>query len=171
MLNRDARAEKDRIESLFALMKASMPTLDVKLQSALSGYMAVQSSGFVEKSIGFLFAEYGRLRSNQQIAVFIQRTIAHENSFNCAKVEKLLGKFHKDWWNNIKGDLPDGVVEAVDSLKTIRDQIAHGHPNGTGILTVEEYYRRAVILVERLEQELAGVAVASGRPAGESTSN
>ncbi|WP_407936853.1 HEPN domain-containing protein [Jiella pelagia] len=154
MINRELRSEKDRITSLFILMKKDLISLDSRLQSAFAGYMIVQSSGFIERSVSALLGEYGSRRSNAEISRFLQKTVERENSLNCEKIEKILSRFQKSWWPNISLDLEAGVTEAVDSLKTLRDQIAHGRTNGTGLLVVEGYFVKAVTLVERLEAEL-----------------
>ena len=39
-----------------------------------------------------------------------------------------------------RGNLKPETMSAIDSLKDLRDQIAHGKDNGTGIHIVERYF-------------------------------
>ena len=47
-------------------------------------------------------------------------------------------------------------IAAVDSLKTLRDQIAHGKNNGTGYGTVKGYYQRAKAFVVDFNSVILG---------------
>ena len=62
---------------------------------------------------------------------------------NCDKIERVLHRFDKDWWPALELRTAAENMAAIDSLKTLRDQIAHGKPNGTGYITVKGYYKRS----------------------------
>lgn len=77
-----------------------------------------------------------------------------EMSEKFREIEKILAKFSSNWWSSIEGATSNAERSAVDSLKTLRDQVAHGAYNGTGFTTVEGYYVGAKRFVEAVSDEL-----------------
>lgn len=104
----------------------------------------------VETSIIQILSEYGRLNGNPRIKRFVEKTVERNNSLNCEKIKKILDNFDIAWWPSIQGRCSPEVLEAVDSLKTLRDQLAHGKENGTGLHTVKRYHENAKVFVEKV---------------------
>lgn len=119
----EIRAARDKIAAQYVLVQAELDKVDVRLQTVFANQMAIRSAGLVEKSVQLILAEYARRRSNEVLANFISKHVAWENSLNCEKIQKLLDRFDKDWWpKTFQATTEEGRL-AVDSLKTIRDQL------------------------------------------------
>jgi hypothetical protein len=146
----EIRSRRDRISSQFALIEAEKDKVDVRLLSLFANQMALRCAGLVEKSVQLILAEYARRRANPEIARFVQRQAEWENSLNCEKIEKLLDRFNKDWWRDIEASTTEESRLAIDSLKNIRDQLAHGGENGTGLVSILSYHIASSQLVDQL---------------------
>lgn len=139
------RSERDRISGLFHLLNADAGKVDIKTLSVFSQFMAVKSAGFVELSVQLTFEEYAKNRSNTEISKFLLYSAGRLNSVNCEKIEIFLGRFNSSWWSKIVTSVDQEHLDAIDSLKTIRDQVAHGKHNGTGLNRIQDYFKSAII--------------------------
>jgi succinate dehydrogenase flavin-adding protein (antitoxin of CptAB toxin-antitoxin module) len=132
-----------RIDALVTTMDEAVVDLDNRIQNVLANHIVLAASGYVEQAVIHVLAEYGRQHGDGRISRFIDKNVSRNNSLNCEKIEKILDQFDKAWWPSIVDRTAPQNIAAVDSLKTLRDQIAHGRPNGTGYITVKDYYSKA----------------------------
>lgn len=154
MITADIRSERDRIRSLFKAVIAEQNKVSMTLLPVFSSYMAVKASGFVEISVKEILSEYGRRNSNNEIRTFIVSNVHYENSLNCEKIQKLLDRFDKTWWVSIVSKIDQSTRDAINSLKTIRDQVAHGKNNGTGIIVINQYFESSVKFIKTIASEI-----------------
>lgn len=133
-------AEADSIEYQFNRFNALSRDVDIDILPILSNHMVLRVAGLVENAIQAIFSEYCRRHSNREISSFIKRTINRENSLNTEKIKNVIEKLDSKIWQSISGILDSVQTEALDSIKAIRDQIAHGKTNGTGLRIVWRYF-------------------------------
>ena len=132
-----------RIDALLTTMDAAVEEADARIQNVFANHVVLAGSGYVESAVLATLSEYGRLHGNPKISRFVEKSIARNNSLNCEKIAKILHQFDKEWWPAIEAKTAAENIAAIDSLKTLRDQIAHGKPNGTGYMTVKDYYAKS----------------------------
>lgn len=143
-------SNRARVESSIVLMESAIQNSDIRVQGVFSSHLVILASGHVEISVREIIGSYVKSRSNLLIANFSIKTLERENSLNSEKICKILDKFDKDWKGHLFNKLANSEKEAVDSLKTLRDQIAHGKPNGTGYLVVKEYFKESCKYIGKL---------------------
>jgi hypothetical protein len=141
-----------RINAIVVLMDKALQDADIKLQTVFSSHLTTLASGHVEISVRAILGEYARIRSNEQLRKFVQRTVLWENSLNIEKIEKILDRFDSDWVKKLAAKISLEEKEAVNSLKTLRDDIAHGKHNGTGYIVVKRYFSESVQFINKLEK-------------------
>ncbi|MEC9245313.1 MAG: HEPN domain-containing protein [Pseudomonadota bacterium] len=124
-------------------MDAAVGDVDVRIQNVFANHIVLASAGYVEDSVLAALSEYGRTHGNPRIARFVEKSVSRNNSLNSEKIENILHQFDKEWWPKIAERTSRENIEAIDSLKTLRDHIAHGRHNGTGYYTVRDYYKRS----------------------------
>jgi hypothetical protein len=135
-------------------MESSLPAVDIGVQGFFASHLVILASGHIEISVREIVCQYVTHRSNQKISRFSIKTLEYENSLNCEKISKILDKFDTDWKSELATKILASEKEAVDSLKTLRDQIAHGKPNGTGYITVKRYYEDSCKYIFKLAEVL-----------------
>lgn len=150
MLPQKVHDNQKRIDSLIMLMEAAAPLVDMKVQSVFASHLVILASGHIEISVREVLGEYALRRANPTVQQFVLKSLERENSLNCEKINKVLDKFDKHWKESVSGATTVSEREAVDSLKTLRDQIAHGKQNGTGYITVKGYYGQGCKYVGKL---------------------
>ena len=156
MLPLRATRERDRIDSLLKLLEETIDKVDDSAQHILANHLVLAASGYIETSTLAILSEYASRHGDVRVIRYIEKTISRENSLSCEKIRNILEKFDKDWWGALETRTPIDATSAVDSLKTLRDQIAHGKMNGTGFTTVQNYYVRS----KRFVEDFAAVVLA-----------
>lgn len=134
------KSEIDSIEYQFVKFDKLSRDSDIDIHTVLSNHMVLRVAGLVENSLQAMFDEYCRRYSNIQISHFVSKTIRRENSLNTEKIKNIIEKLDSEIWLSVSELLESVQTEALDSIKAIRDQIAHGKSNGTGLRTVRGYF-------------------------------
>ena len=129
------------MDSLLPALDAAANAAPISFQSVYSSFLIIRASGLTENAIAAILADYANLHSNKELSNFVEKTVSWENSLNCNKISGLLNKFDSDWWKYIENNTTEAQRSAVDSLKALRDQVAHGKTNGTGFNIVRQYYQ------------------------------
>ena len=127
-----------------------MSGADLRIQPVFAAHLITLASGHVEFGLREILRNYAKMRGNNPISNYVGKMIDRENSVNNEKVKKVLDRFDTNWFVSLSLTVSQQEREAVDSLKTLRDLIAHGRPNGTGYLTVKRYTGDAYSYVERM---------------------
>lgn len=146
-----------KTKNLALLCKSSADFDDTRIQGYLAKSLAIMASAYIEICVREVIAEFCGKRSHELIREFVTSMIEYENSLNCGKIEKLLGKFDRRIWLALKADMTPEQAEAIDSLKALRDQIAHGKDNNTGYLVITRYFEALTDFPDKLSKALASV--------------
>lgn len=151
MLNRDVSAIEQKLD---VLIKKIDLIDDVQLQSHLGRYLAIITAGYFEKIIQLSVAEYCNKRATPPVVKFISRRMSWEGSINRAKLKRILDDFDLALYETIESVADEPAKAAVDSIKTLRDQLAHGDENGTSYGTVKQYHAGVRKYAEAVSQTL-----------------
>lgn len=149
-------SEERRLNKLVADLDKGVIDADLGLQHVFSSYLVLAGAGHIENSVIHILSEYGRTHGNSAVKRFIEKTIARNNSLNCEKIKIILDQFDVTWWSLLEAATLESEREAVDSLKTLRDQIAHGHRNGTGFSVVNGYFDSAKSFIQKFSTVVLG---------------
>lgn len=150
----EIRSNRDKITSFIALGESLMNFEDLRAQGICAKYIAIIAAGHIEIVTQRNLYEYARRRSEERIANFVLSTIQWENSLNCEKIKKILDKFDSGLKKKIFSLLDNETVEAIDSLKNLRDILAHGGDNGVSLGTVKRYFSAVDRYAQAMHQVL-----------------
>lgn len=148
------QSHRAKTKSLADLCKLYANIDDTRIQGYLAKYLAIMASAYVEISVKEELSAFCESRSHPFIREFVKTTVSLENSLGCGKIEAILGKFDKRIWDVLKGSLTEEQVSSIDSLKALRDQIAHGKDNNTGYLVISRYFDAIIDFPEKLATAL-----------------
>ena len=136
-----------------------------KISAYLASYLAVYISGVYEDCIEHLVIERAKQAKDSMLVSFITATV--DLSFRnpeYAKVKELISKFDPQYGIKLRGMIDDNAIEALNSIKTNKDQTAHGKPTQATFKDIIGYHARAVSIFDAVEKIL-GVAPSKGAPA------
>ena len=143
-------SHREKTRNLALLCKEAADFPDVRFQGYLAKYLAIMASAYIEISVKEVIGQFCEKRAHPLLQEFITTTISWENSLNCRKIEQILDKFDKGLWPKLLGTLSERETAAIDSLKALRDQIAHGNDNNTGYIVITRYFESITEFPEKL---------------------
>lgn len=114
-----------------------------EIRYVLAAHIVLAGSGMVEVGVQSTLSEYGRINGDSRIAEFIERKIKDEYALDWGKIREVLEQFDKTWCDRIRHKTEEKNIEAVTSLKTHRNWIAHGVDADIGYDDAKKYYSRA----------------------------
>lgn len=150
MLPPSVASNRNRIENLVSSCNLVFQDVDPAIQSIMANHLVILTAGYVETAVIEIVRVYVANHGNNAIQRFISRSISRENSLNCEKISTILNSFDKDWWKVLSDNLKESEKSAVDSIKALRDQIAHGQVNGTGYIVIRNYNNECYRFIEKL---------------------
>ena len=139
-----ARLEQ-RLDTVFTRVK--MLGGDAELQSDFSRYLCILVSGYLETSAKELVLEYSRKCGNASLQRFVDQRTKQFTNAKTEKLKSLLNDFNPDWQSSLEAYVVDDLKDAVDSIVTLRNKIAHGQSVGLTYQTVSNYYSRVKLVV------------------------
>ncbi len=116
--------------------------------------MAILTPGFFEQAVQTALGDFAKRCAHNDVSNYVDSTLAWEGSINREKLSKILKRFNESWYEAVELIATDSEKNAVDSIKELRDKLAHGVDNGTGYGTIKGYHQQTRAYVERLLQVL-----------------
>jgi hypothetical protein len=144
---------KKRLDATFERCGKLGPGADMEVQSDLASYLCVLVSGYLERAAAELVIEHARRSGGPTLQRYVEASTRRFGNANCERLKKLLGNFHLDWRARLDSFLVDEFKEAVDSIVSLRNEIAHGGSAGITYSRIMGYY----VLVQRVIDEISGL--------------
>ena len=145
------QAHRDKTLDLIKLCKQ---VTDLKVQAFLARSLVILASSYVEIAVREIIGEFCKKRATPAITNFVMVSISHENSLNCRKIETIVGRLGLDFQSCLRPLLSAEEQSAIDSLKALRDSIAHGGDNNTGYIVITQYFKAVENFPKHLHQAL-----------------
>ena len=140
------------LDSLYKSLKDKADKeADMTLQHIYANYFALKVAGLVEDSFGLIISEFCQRHTKPSVKNFMVSSVNSLNSIGVGKASDFFNKMDKEIWKHVENKCSQEDLDALDSLKTIRDAIAHGKHNGTGILTIHRYFKSICQVLKEIE--------------------
>lgn len=143
---------KQRLDDLFE--KGSIFSDDPELLANWSKYLCVLVSGFVEESVRVLILKYAKSKASPEIEHFVGRKIRSFHNPKMSNILTLFGDFSNKLKLQMESVTEGELKDAIDSVVQNRHQIAHGGTIGISFVTINDYYKRVLKVVEHIESML-----------------
>ena len=143
---------KEYLDRLFN--KVNSFSADDELKSHLVQYLCIQVSGFVETSIQSLLTEYARNQSNFFVANYVERQLQRNfQNPNMETIFQVMKSFNPDWEIDLQTQVTDEMRGAIGSIRSNRNQIAHGRSVTISYAPIQRYYQSAIAVIELIEEQ------------------
>lgn len=152
--NPDLAAMKARLDATF-LRISRLPQDDLEVCSDFARYLCVLVSGFVENAITVLATAYCRNRSQPPVGNYAGSQLGRLQNLNSERLMQVVGAFEGTWREELSGFLDGPRRDALDSVLSLRNQIAHGRSVGLTYVRIHEYYSCIKEIVSFLEKRFA----------------
>lgn len=151
LANRDVAAMKARLDATF-LRVSRLPDDDLEVRSDFARYLCILVSGFIENAMTVLATAYCRERSQVPVGNYAGNQLRRLQNLNSKRLEQVVGTFERSWRDELNGFLEGPRKEALDSVLSLRNQIAHGGSVGLTYVRIQEYYSHIKEIVDFLEK-------------------
>ena len=153
MRNRDLARQKQALDGLIAKTRNATGG-DVEMQSHWAKYLCVLFAGFLENALAELYGDYCRRSANPAVANFAVRSLTRIRNPKTNVFVEVCGAFNKAWAESLEAFIEDdGRREAINSIMVNRHLIAHGKDSGITVARVNEYFAKALTVLDFIEQQ------------------
>ncbi|MCK4323380.1 MAG: hypothetical protein KAW89_02540 [Armatimonadetes bacterium] len=151
MSNQIVFRQKQRLDHVFELAKRMVD--DDELSAHFAKYLCVLASGFIEVSVRAILEDYARRCSNSNVSSFVSKKLERYYNLNWKNILKLVGEFSPDWERRLEACTDPELQLGVDSIVSVKNQIAHGKDHGISYGQIKQYYKSAVKVVKLIGEE------------------
>ena len=146
------KAKRD-LDELFEMVPPTSSDYD-QISAHWAKYITVRVSGFMEEVLETVLVEYARKVASGKIINYAQKQIEKSrNNPNTEKIAQTLYSFSKEWgasFEEFAGQ--EGRKDALNSVMSIRHNIAHGRNSGVTIGRIKGYYDKCLEIAYYLEE-------------------
>ena len=127
---------------------------DQELRSDGARYLCIILSGFLESAVRLLVLSYINRVSHPRIHRYAARRLNRSTNYNAEKLIQEITSLDPDWGREISEYIKDDKKAAIDSIISLRNQVAHGESTGVSISTIKVYYYEIIDVVNLLTDML-----------------
>ena len=146
----EVQRQADRLNALVALAEAQR---DLQLQARLTEFICVRTAGFVEQSIQSIYFDFVRLRSPISVSSFVSRRLARVQNIKSERLRELVRDFDASWATGLDAFLTDERKQALNSVVTNRNKVAHGESVSIGLVQMKRWLSEVLEIVAFLEEQ------------------
>jgi len=121
---------------------------EIELRSDLAKYICICISGYFEQAVKELAIEWCRNQAGPTVVRYATRQLDRLQNVNGERLTKLLASFDSTWPDRLQGLAPE--IDALNSIYSNRNQIAHGGNAGITLVRVREYSEQVQRIVDML---------------------
>ncbi|MDE2861467.1 MAG: HEPN domain-containing protein [Chloroflexota bacterium] len=158
MRNRELASQLDSLKSLLAVTDTATGG-NIELVGHWGRYLCVLTAGFLENALREVFSEFVRNAASPQVASFATRRLERISNPKSGRFIETAQSFDFVWASDLEDFLnADGGRRrnAIDSIMSNRNRIAHGESVQVSVGRVREYLPGCIQVVEFIENQLLG---------------
>jgi len=142
-------SQQKKLDDLYNLVENIK---DEEVQALMAKFLCVRTSGFLESSLKNLINEYLHGTSPKPIESFVNNKVKRETNLKYDRLVSILESFDKEWANKLSNEITDNQKEALNTIVSNRNNIAHGENDNISYVLIRDYYQRikevVVILIK-----------------------
>lgn len=151
MIEKELTQIKTKLDSVFKLVENID---DDELKSHYSRYLCILVSGYIENYLKALLKDYSKKCSSPSIQNYISSQFQNITNLKDSKLQDILGSFSTDWKQRYLDLLTTEQKDAVDSVVTNRNHIAHGKSVGITLGRINDYYKDISRLMNNIKNNV-----------------
>ena len=121
-----------------------------EIQADYTRYLCVLIAGFLERSVEEVFQRYADEKSDPRISRYISSTMRRGRNLRATDILSLTREFDDDWHRELDAALIAEQRQAIGSIYTNRNAIAHGEDVDLTFRQVRAYYGHVKAAVRSL---------------------
>jgi hypothetical protein len=148
----EVHRQEQRLDRIFDLVGKEVT--EPEHLSHWGRYLCVLVSGYLEVAVRDSYTEYAS-KGNPALGAFVSKRLERTTNLKAQKCVDLAKSFKKEWGEGLETFLSsNGRKEALDSLVSIRNGIAHGRSVGITFTTSKQYFSKTTEVVKFIRTQL-----------------
>lgn len=144
------RPQTQRLENAFAAAESACADLYDENEGRLALLMTIWASGYLEVVCRETLLHYAKVRSAPSVARYVRRQLHRFQNPNMERIADLIGGFDKNKAADLRAWAEGPVAESVNSIRGLRNQIAHGQLPNVSVARIAGHFHNARRLSNRL---------------------
>lgn len=137
------------LEEVLTSIQEDAEAVDLaKMQYIAASYITVAASGLLETGIQTILYDFSSSKSSEKVGGYVRKKLKGAITLNCEKICALLGSFDAKWQIEFSKNITHQQKVAINSLKTLRDEVTHGRNWNPSYTNVKNYYDSTVQALE-----------------------
>ena len=122
---------------------------DDEVKSLLAKIICIRISGLLEVAIKSRISDYSDKKTPKEIKRFLTQKFKDITNLKTSKLCDVLGAFSSDWKDEFEEEIRNNqqIKSSLDSLITLRNDIAHGQTCSISLNHVQQYYNDVKIAI------------------------
>ena len=141
--------ERSRLKSIRGL---APDATDAQRQNHFARYYCVLVCGFVENCVKIIVHDFVEKAGRRESASYIRNRIGRFSDIGKQELSTFAHSFSNLWGEKLDSYLDGAAGAALDSLKNIRNQVAHGGNLSTSLGQIDGYFREIDDLINFLDE-------------------
>lgn len=138
------------IDDLESNIKLADNQSDDEVKSLLAKIVCIRISGLLEVALKSRISDYSERKTPKEIKRFLTQKFKDITNLKAKKICEILDTFSNDWKNLLEQELSENsqLKSSLDSLITLRNDIAHGQNCVASVSNVKQYFNDAKKVVD-----------------------
>lgn len=140
-------AAQQLLEEVDRLFERARAQPDLEVQSDYARYLVVRVSGLLERAIEEIVITHTEAQASTSVTAHVMWRMKVFQNPSVERILQLAGSFNKQWGVTLKEQVTTEEREALGSLGTQRNQVAHGGTSTISLGQVAGFYEHAKTLL------------------------
>jgi hypothetical protein len=145
-----------RLERRIENVLENAPRAPEEVRSDLLKLAAVLSAGYVELACQEIFGRYSAARASEEVGSFVAGQLKRFQNMTPTRVCDLASMFSPAGGEAVRAHMEDRIEASLESLVTLRNNIAHGRDMAVGHAILRQYFADVSRLVRFLQERFPG---------------
>lgn len=135
-------------------LKLAKSQSDDEVKSLLAKIICIRISGLLEVAIKSRISDYSDNKTPKEIKRFLTQKFKDITNLKSSKLCDVLGTFSSDWKSSFEKEISENqqLKSSLDSLITLRNDIAHGQTCSISLNNVQQYYNDVKIAIDLFDK-------------------
>ena len=107
-------------------------------------------SGYIEQAVVALVLEHARDKGAPTLQRFVEQKTKNFTNAKASRVQDLLGSFDPAWQQELEKFLDGEAKDAINSIVSLRNTIAHGGSVDLTYIRINNYYQQAKRVINQV---------------------
>lgn len=140
------------ISEVDEIFKRAESQTDIEVQSDYAKYLVIRLGGLVEQVVTEIILTHVGSQASPTVLSHTTWRMKRFQNPDTERVVSLVNSFDRRWGEELNDAISKSEREALGSVRTQRNRIAHGQPSTVSLVQAKGYFTEIKTMLERVAQ-------------------